>query len=288
MVFGVSLRGRRDRTGSAATIERVARALARDREQLVRFAGELLQAAARGSPRSDRRRHSRSTTVLRSWSGRRAGWRAPPTGRPAAAPIGSVAWPTTLSSSVWTMAWLDVKSICGPAPGIVTSATRSARFSDADEAPRRLDRGLAAPGADVAGSIDQHDQPAAGRARVRVVLARLGRRASRRARSTEMNCAEAMRRGLPSTVSVKSSAVRSATGRPFLSMTLTSTGTRSTVDRNVGCGGGWSCGLRGCSPRRRPASSSASASAAARSPGIAQSLLRFARRQPVALPRADV
>ena len=36
------------------------------------------------------------------------------------------------------------------------------------------------------------------------------------ARSTEMNCAEAIRRGLPSTASVKSSARRSDTGRPVL------------------------------------------------------------------------
>ena len=46
------------------------------------------------------------------------------------------------------------------------------------------------------------------------------------ARSTEMNCAETARRGLPSTISVKSPAAWSGTVRPLLSMTLTSTGSR--------------------------------------------------------------
>ena len=53
----------------------------------------------------------------------------------------------------------------------------------------------------------------------------------------EMNSADAIWRGLPSTDRVKSCAVRSGTGRPFLSTTLTSTGTRSTADLNVARGG---------------------------------------------------
>src|SRR5262245_66487462 len=56
-----------------------------------------------------------------------------------------------------------------------------------------------------------------------------------------MYCADAMRRGLPSTVRVKSEALRSVTGRPERSTTLTSTGTTSTEDLNVGrgCCGSW-------------------------------------------------
>ena len=54
--------------------------------------------------------------------------------------------------------------------------------------------------------------------------------------AVEMNCAEAIRRGLPSTVSEKSSAIRSDTGRPVLSMTLTSTDTMSTDEVNEGRG----------------------------------------------------
>jgi hypothetical protein len=56
------------------------------------------------------------------------------------------------------------------------------------------------------------------------------------ARSTEMNCAEMARRGLPSTVSVKSPAAWSGTGRQLLSMTLTSTGTRSNGRLEPGLG----------------------------------------------------
>ena len=51
----------------------------------------------------------------------------------------------------------------------------------------------------------------------------------------DMNPTEATRLGLPSTVTVKSSALSSGMGRPSLSTTSTSTVTRSTPDRNTGC-----------------------------------------------------
>ena len=58
--------------------------------------------------------------------------------------------------------------------------------------------------------------------------------------SCEMNCTDARRRGLPSTVREKLPASRPRTGLPVESTTLTSTATRSTPVRNVGgacCGG---------------------------------------------------
>src|SRR6266487_162652 len=61
-----------------------------------------------------------------------------------------------------------------------------------------------------------------------------------------MNCAVAIRRDLPSTFSEKSCAVRSATGRPLRSRTLTSTGTRSTDDLKVGLGCGSCAGAAVC------------------------------------------
>src|SRR4051812_25832439 len=98
-----------------------------------------------------------------------------------------------------------------------------------------------------------------------------------------MNCVEAMRRGCPSTVSEKSADVRSDTGRPLLSRTLTSTGTRSTVDLNVvrgGCCGG--C----CSCAEAPAARSRTVAQAA-SPFMALSLLRNTRGHPVPQPSAN-
>src|SRR5689334_19550580 len=62
-----------------------------------------------------------------------------------------------------------------------------------------------------------------------------------------MNCALAIRRGFPSTLSEKSWAVRSAIGRPVPSTMLTSTGTRSTADRNV-CGAGDESGSCAANP----------------------------------------
>src|SRR5687767_1935933 len=97
-------------------------------------------------------------------------------------------------------------------------------------------------------------------------------------RLTAMNSADAMRRGLPSTVRAKSVAARSATGRPSRSTTLTSTGTRSTDERKVvggccggGCGGCDCCGgaadsigRRASGPVPRSATTVTETSAAAR------------------------
>ena len=60
-----------------------------------------------------------------------------------------------------------------------------------------------------------------------------------------MKLADATRRGRPSTSMSKSSAVMSATGRPRLSITTTSTTTRSTDERNVADGCGSVCGFGG-------------------------------------------
>src|SRR5687767_13954396 len=64
-----------------------------------------------------------------------------------------------------------------------------------------------------------------------------------------MNSADAIWRRLPSTSRLKSAGVRSETGRPSLSTTMTSTATRSTPDRKTACG--FCGGGAACSAARR-------------------------------------
>ena len=92
----------------------------------------------------------------------------------------------------------------GPAPGKVTRATRSLRLRVADEPPRRVDGRLARPAPMLPESIAIiTSRPAC--APALEVYSRAWAARPAIARSTAMNCADAMRRGLPSTASVKSS-----------------------------------------------------------------------------------
>ena len=151
------------------------------------------------------------------------------------------------------MRWLEVNSIWGPAPGMVTSATRSAGLSVPTNRFAASIAGLPRPDPMLPASMTSITRRPPAAPALELYSSGLGGALSI-ARSTEMNCAEAIRRGLPSTVSEKSSAARSATGRPVLSTTLTSTGTRSTADLNVVFGACGSC----------PARTTPSASAAAK------------------------